>query len=145
MKLFHREPWYAGGLAFECAQCGRCCAGPDEGYVWVSDAEIALLAKAVGVGQGEFRRQDVRHVGAHMSLIEDKRTNDCIFLTRENGKVGCKVYTARPAQCRAWPFWHANLADVDCWCDAAARCPGINRGSVFGRDEIELRQSWTRA
>ena len=43
MKLFHRQPWYAGGLAFECTQCGQCCAGPNEGYVWVNDAEVARL------------------------------------------------------------------------------------------------------
>ena len=47
MKVFARDSgplWYAGGLAFECGQCGRCCAGPEEGYVWATEDEIADIA-----------------------------------------------------------------------------------------------------
>ena len=33
------KPWYASGLAFECTQCGDCCSGPEEGYVWVTPEE----------------------------------------------------------------------------------------------------------
>ena len=30
MKIFARTPWYGGGLAFACQECGRYCAGPED-------------------------------------------------------------------------------------------------------------------
>jgi Fe-S-cluster containining protein len=144
MKLFHPQPWYVNGLAFECAQCGQCCAGPNEGYVWVNDAEVAALAAALNIAEDDFRNIYLRRVGRHFSLVEEPKTKDCIFLLRQDGKIGCKVYDARPGQCRAWPFWRSNLHDAENWCLASQRCPGVNRGNIFAKDEIELRQSWTQ-
>ena len=40
----NKIPWYVAGLAFECQQCGGCCSGPAEGFVWATDAEIAAVA-----------------------------------------------------------------------------------------------------
>ena len=39
-----KSPWYIGGLHFECGQCGKCCSGPDEGYIWVTKEEIRFIA-----------------------------------------------------------------------------------------------------
>ncbi len=40
-------PWYQDGLRFTCTMCGKCCTG-DPGYVWVTDEELAALAKFLG-------------------------------------------------------------------------------------------------
>lgn len=144
MRYFSRDPWYAGGLAFECIQCGRCCAGPEEGYVWATAAEIESLADYLKLSVDEMRRRFVRRVGRRHSIIEDPVSRDCAFLASdEHGRRFCRVYPVRPAQCRTWPFWPRNISDPDSWGQAGLRCPGINRGPLHGYDEIQRRRDET--
>jgi uncharacterized protein len=80
MNLFDsRRPWYGDGLAFQCAGCGRCCSGPEEGYVWMTPQEIGAAAGQLGVTVEEFVAKYTRRVGRRTSLIE-KPNRDCIFL-----------------------------------------------------------------
>ena len=156
-------PWYAAGLAFECSACGRCCAGPNEGYVWLGDREIAAIAEFLSTSAEEVRRQYVRRVDGHFSLIERPDNHDCIFLlpagataaqppwaTGQNVSTGaahpwhpvargCRIYAVRPLQCRNWPFWAGNLSSPESWSQAAQRCPGVNRGRRFSAEEIHER------
>ncbi len=146
MSIFgSKAPWYIAGLAFECGQCGRCCAGPEEGYVWISDSEIEALAQFMGIDARQVRRRYIRTVGRRQTIIEDPRTNDCIFLqplVTSPGK-GCSIYEIRPTQCRTWPFWPSNLSGIEAWATAAQRCPGINRGKVHPFHEIEAKRQAT--
>jgi len=146
MRIFTRKPpWYTAGLAFECLGCGQCCAGPGQGYVWVTQQDIADIADHLGIPIAEMRGRYVRQVGSRMSLIERRSNKDCVFLAAEapGGGTGrtrsCTIYPVRPAQCRTWPFWSANLRSPWAWSLAATRCPGINRGQVFSCDEIEAK------
>ncbi|MBP8303499.1 MAG: YkgJ family cysteine cluster protein [Phycisphaerae bacterium] len=129
--------WYVAGLHFECAQCGRCCSGPAEGYIWVTAEEIAAIAGVLDLPIRDVRAQLVRREGRRTTIIEDPRTRDCIFLKTIEGQRRCQIYAVRPRQCRTWPFWAANLASPEAWCHAAQRCSGINRGRVYTHDEIE--------
>ncbi|MCE5325080.1 MAG: YkgJ family cysteine cluster protein [Planctomycetaceae bacterium] len=138
-------PWYFTGLAFECTACGRCCAGPDEGYVWVTEADIKAIADYLHITPQEMRRKYVRTVGRRQSLVEFKRTHDCVFLTPETqGTRTCRIYPVRPIQCRTWPFWSSNLLHPDTWAEAGARCAGINRGHNLSPEEIDERRRSTR-
>jgi len=137
-------PWYVGGLAFECVQCGRCCAGPEEGYVWLTPREADAIAAFLNMPPVQFAGKYVRKVRQRYSLVEDRKSRDCAFLSRTSPegaavRKGCSVYAVRPLQCRTWPFWPANLASPQAWALAGARCPGINRGPLFTYDEIEVR------
>jgi uncharacterized protein len=134
-------PWFAAGLAFECFSCGRCCAGPGEGYVWVTDREIADIAAFLGTTSEEIRRMYVRRVGGGLSLVERPGNHDCVFLSppAEGGSRGCRIYSARPRQCRNWPFWAGNLSSPEDWSRAARRCQGVNRGKKFSAEEINER------
>ncbi len=145
MKLFaQKTPWYSGGLAFECASCGRCCAGPEEGYVWISLAEIDALAEFLKLSPGEVQARHLRRVGRRFSLTEDAKTRDCVFLRYDSDGSGrCLIYPVRPRQCRAWPFWPVNLRDPDSWSQATRRCPGINRGRLHDQDEIQRKREQT--
>ena len=128
-------------MAFECQQCGRCCAGPDEGYVWISDDELARLAKFLGRPVDAVRKQYTRAVSGRRTILEHPVTHDCMFLEPGTcGGKGCAVYDVRPAQCRTWPFWKSNLISPDHWARAGLRCPGINRGNRFDLAEIVLRR-----
>ena len=146
MKLFSGKiPWYVGGLAFECLSCGRCCAGPDEGYVWMTPAGIDALAEHLKLSAEETKSRYVRRVGRHTSLREDATSKDCVFLSQDADGCGrCLVYPVRPVQCRTWPFWPGNLRTPDSWSQAADRCPGVNRGPMHDCDEIQRKRNQTR-
>ncbi|MCK5114799.1 MAG: YkgJ family cysteine cluster protein [Phycisphaerae bacterium] len=125
-------PWYIAGLAFECTECGHCCAGPEEGFVWATNEELSAIAKFMKMSDKAFHEKYVRAYYRRTSLIEKTDSKDCIFL--ENGK--CRIYSVRPTQCRTWPFWTSNISDPEDWSEAAMRCPGINRGKLHPHAEI---------
>ena len=135
--------WYAMGLAFRCAGCGACCAGPEEGYVWVTDEEIALIALHLGMPEARFRKQHVRRVGRRQSLKEARPSKDCVFLVQRPGGRGCSIYSVRPVQCRTWPFWSGNIDQPVSWAIAGTRCPGINRGELVAANEIDAKANAT--
>jgi Fe-S-cluster containining protein len=128
-------PWYSGGLRFTCTECGDCCTGAP-GYVWVTRAEIEALAAAIQMKVEDFEDQYVRQVGARKSLKEFPN-GDCVFL---DGKRHCQVYSARPRQCRTWPFWDSNLKTPEDWKQTCDVCPGSGKGRLHTLDEIEDRR-----
>jgi hypothetical protein len=143
--LSHTSPWYAAGLAFQCVRCGRCCAGPEDGYVWTAESEIAAIAAYLGVSVEELRRRRFRRDGGRHTVVMAEGSKDCPFLSSAgNGDMTCAIYPVRPAQCRAWPFWGSNLRGPDEWARAATRCPGINRGPILTCDGIESRLNSSR-
>lgn len=115
------EPWYARGLRFECTGCGHCCTGVD-GYVWVTVEEIRAMAARRGLGLDDFGRRFLRLVDGHYALVNAPDGSSCVFL---EGKQ-CTVYEDRPAQCRAFPWWPANLRSSGTWSRAAMYCEGIS-------------------
>ena len=132
-----KSPWYAAGLHFECLQCGRCCSGPAEGYIWVNRPEIKLIAQHLGMSAAEVKKEFLKRVGLRTTIIENTRTHDCIFL--REGR--CAIYPVRPSQCRNWPFWPNNLVSPDKWNTAGIKCPGINRGELYTPQQIRARNS----
>ena len=70
--------WYAGGLRFQCTQCGDCCSG-SEGYVWVNQEEIDAMAATRGMEPEAFEREFVHRVGVRRSLNE-RPNGDCVLL-----------------------------------------------------------------
>jgi uncharacterized protein len=124
-------PWYRDGLAFECTRCGACCTGAP-GFVWVNVEEISRLAEFRGETIGRFSKRFVRRVRNRYSLIE-RPGGDCIFWDKS---AGCTVYSARPVQCRTWPFWPENIATPEDWAHVMRVCPGSGGGRWFSLEEI---------
>lgn len=124
------SPWYRDGLCFECQCCRACCRG-EPGYVWVSEAEIAALAAALGRDAEGFRREHCREAGGRTSLCE-RPDGDCVLL----GADGCLAYEARPAQCRTFPFWPEHLDRPAGWERLGRECPGVGRGRRWALKEI---------
>jgi Fe-S-cluster containining protein len=46
--------------------------------------------------------------------LQNTKEQACVFLSSENQ---CRIYQARPAQCRAYPFWPNILASQESWND----------------------------
>ncbi len=128
------QPWFADGLRFACTQCGKCCTGRP-GFVWVSDVEIAAIAEFRGEPLEQVHGLYTRREGSRRSLKE-KANDECIFY---DAKVGCTIYSVRPAQCRTWPFWESTTESPERWAETAAECPGCNRGDLISIDEITRR------
>ncbi|MEX2176323.1 MAG: YkgJ family cysteine cluster protein [Pirellulaceae bacterium] len=128
-----KQPWYREGLRFTCSQCGDCCTGAP-GHVWVNNEEIAALAQLVGQAAEAFEATYVRQVGARKSLKEFAG-GDCVFFDPQ--KRGCTVYSARPSQCRTWPFWDSNLKTPEDWKQTCVACPGSGQGQLHPLQQIE--------
>ncbi len=132
-----KNPWYIAGLHFECVQCGRCCSGPGEGYIWITKPEIQIIADFLKISVGQVRKEYLKRVGLRTTIIEHPGTKDCILLQDIAGQKRCIIYPVRPSQCRAWPFWPDNLTNPNAWNKAAQKCHGINHGRLYTYDEIE--------
>jgi Fe-S-cluster containining protein len=151
VKLKVVEPWYADGLRFECTGCGGCCTG-GPGFIWISDEEIARLAKHLDLSREEVLKRYCRKISGQISLKEKPRNErgeyDCIFLEEvpaeaaaegqvTHSKRICRIYAVRPLQCRTFPFWDGNLQSQASWEVTAKRCPGMNCGRQWSAKEIE--------
>ncbi|MBN1435851.1 MAG: YkgJ family cysteine cluster protein [Sedimentisphaerales bacterium] len=132
-----KDKWYQAGLSFECTGCGNCCAGPEEGYVWVTNKDMQNMAEAMNLSLAQFKSKYARRVGIRHSLIEHHINHDCILLQSNDKGKGCQLYQQRPLQCRTWPFWPENLSSPEAWQHAAQKCPGINQGQYHSFARIE--------
>ena len=130
--------WYKKGLRFKCTGCGECCTGAP-GYVWLSAQEIDEIAAHLNISKEEFLSRYTRSVFGRRSLIEDKTTFDCVFLKDKK----CNIYSARPKQCRTFPWWRENLTSLDSWKEMAERCEGVDHpdAPVVPFETIEIEKN----
>ncbi len=128
-KKKDKKKFWHEGLQFECQQCGYCCIG-FSGIVEVNSDEIRDMAKTLGISPSTFRREYCFTYKKGYSLKETDEK--CIFYDQ-----GCKVYHARPNQCRTFPFWSQNLQKERQWVKAAKHCPGIDQGNLYTAEEIQ--------
>lgn len=133
-------PWYSQGLRFKCTGCGDCCTGAP-GYVWLNAADIAQMAAETKLTVPEFEERYVRLVGVRKSLIELENW-DCVFFDNKSRK--CKVYKARPRQCRTWPFWDSNLRSPEAWEATCEACPGAGKGPLHQIESIQAQRAIIR-
>lgn len=129
------DVFYAQGLNFSCLRCSACCRF-EAGFVFLSQKDLNALAAALGQKQETFIGAYCRWVpsagGSSQLSLREKSNLDCVFW-----KNGCTVYENRPLQCRAFPFWHSNLASAESWEGVANDCPGMGGGSFHSRESIE--------
>lgn len=125
-------PWFEPGLSFRCTACGNCCTG-SPGFVWVSDEEIAAIADFLDTSIGEVRLMHTRPARGQTSLTEFAN-GDCTFFDPQTRR--CRVYSARPRQCRTWPFWESNVETPDAWTRTCGVCPGAGQGDFVPAERI---------
>ena len=83
----------------------------------------------------ELERRTLREVRTAQGL-------DCVFLDRESvpGKAVCRVYEARPLQCRTFPWWPVNLRSRRDWERLGRECEGVGRGGFVPVEAIRIER-----
>ncbi|CAN5554150.1 YkgJ family cysteine cluster protein [soil metagenome] len=140
-----KDVWYKDGIQFECQGSGQCCVSHGEyGFVYVTAADRKRMAKLRGIPTSEFTRTFCLKEEGLFRLRDGAPINlnggpakptakPCVFL--ENKR--CTIYAARPAQCRTWPFWPETMSAKAWTKDVAKFCPGVGKGRVWPREEID--------
>lgn len=118
--MSHAPPADAYPFRFRCQRSGNCCARP-EGVVEVGPADIARIAKHLKVSEGAVR---ARYVARRGDRLIDAPGGRCVFLA-DGRETTCRIYPARPKQCRTWPFWPELLRSPETLREAMRLCPGI--------------------
>ena len=111
-----------------CSTCqGRCCTG-ESGYIYVSKIEIQNIANLLNLEVNDFVRQYLFKKWYKYSIKEVlfNDSYECVFYDRESN--GCKIYDARPTQCKTFPFWDYYKTRVD---ELKLECPGIMTGNDY--------------
>lgn len=137
--------WYEDGIEFECISCGDCCKTHGEyAFVYLSEVDLDRISLFLKMTRIDF-------LNAYCAADSEgdvhfaKLQGDCSFL--ENGNR-CQIYPVRPKQCDTWPFWRENLKKTVWEGPVSACCPGIGRGRLYSREEIDdiadERRDWYR-
>ena len=84
---------------FKCTGCGDCCRWP--GSVLLTEGDITRMAAALELSEGQFIDRHTRLAPNRSQLaLIDHEDGSCSFLEGDR----CRVYEARPEQCRNFPF-----------------------------------------
>ncbi|MDO5115861.1 MAG: YkgJ family cysteine cluster protein [Synergistaceae bacterium] len=125
--------WEESGIYFQCAGCGRCCGGAP-GFVWMTAAERAAVARELGIDGAALRQEYLTRVDGGYS-VRERENYDCYFFERNS--MRCKIYKVRPLQCRLFPFWPSMLKDKKIWNYYMDLCPGMNKGKYYPPELIK--------
>jgi len=115
--------WWTEGVMFTCLpDCGRCCDEPD-GLVYLSRDDVQRLAEYHGKEVEQWLESDCRKVHDGRWVLNSKEDRTCIYI---RGDKRCDVHKAKPAQCRAYPFWGENMKNDQSWQKTKQLCPGLD-------------------
>lgn len=129
--------FYDKGLRFECQMCRYCCS-VEPGYVYLTKNDIEKASASLSLSSDSFIDKYCRLVdfgSYYLVSLQEHSNYDCIFLTPR----GCGIYDARPLQCRTYPFWKNVMESEESWKKEALSCPGIGKGRIISRKEIEKK------
>jgi Fe-S-cluster containining protein len=126
--FYMRQP-----LRFSCTQCGQCCATAGEYYVYLTDRESESIRAHLQLSSDWFRRRYLRRLDDGKLVLASGTGERCVFLGPD---YRCRVYAARPTQCRTYPFWPEVVGSASAWKRESQRCEGINRGRVVAESII---------
>ncbi len=132
------------GVRFQCVACGHCCSGESEGLVFIYKGEIQAICSYLKMSEAEFLRSycDIVEAASKEGYVPtvvlkmNPMTQNCTF-QQMNGS--CKIYPARPFQCKSFPFWALNVRNPATWEKVKETCRGFSRkkeGHLFTLDEI---------
>jgi uncharacterized protein len=110
---------------FACQSgCTRCC--DQRGFVYLTEADAQRAAGFLRLTPEEFERRYVYRT-RQLRRLRKPRHSQCQFLTGS----GCSIHTAKPTQCRTFPFWPQHVGDRESWAALGEKCPGVGQGQLI--------------
>ena len=105
---------------FSCQQCGNCCRRPG-GFVYLNESETVNIAHYLKMLPSIFKQQYLSQDLGWLVLSSPKHNPIC-FLDQ---KGNCRIYAARPEQCRSYPNWPEIWTTPENILNETAICPGL--------------------
>jgi len=142
-KAFLRAIKWPLPRRFECTACGACCRFP--GLLLLFPQDVQDLAEGLGISVGEFVAEfcdsvEIEFVFTDQTILEwglylkkKLRSYECIFLEGDS----CTVHSFKPSICRQSPISLMVFGDYSSWISFKHLCPGVGRGSLINRSEVE--------
>ncbi|MHA1109750.1 MAG: YkgJ family cysteine cluster protein [Promethearchaeota archaeon] len=154
------------GFSFYCQQCGRCCSGTGEGFVFLYDKELPKIAKRLRISIQECVTKYVDIINSEYKVVDknlnptknkiflhslvlrqDEKDGSCVFL--DNKTNLCEIYGSRPYQCKSWPMWYPLMTQRKELNEAKKKCPGfkskdgfITNSQILASLETELKTEY---
>jgi uncharacterized protein len=104
--------------------------------VYLNADEVEDLARHLGLGEAEFRERYTFQDELGWTQLKDVREH-CVFLDLSSNL--CRVYAARPVQCRTFPFWRNAIRNGDWTPEVRAICEGVDRGPSHTLEYAQAR------
>ena len=128
------KEFFKKGINFKCQGSSNCCVSRGSyGFVYLSNKDIKRIAKYFKLSINLFKKKYCIKTNGYIHLKEINQNGNCQFL--ENKK--CSIYSARPTQCRTWPFWKENMNSKKWNKELKKFCPGIGKGSKINFSKIK--------
>ncbi len=141
-------PEVKDGFSFSCQQCGRCCSGTGEGFVFLYDKGLPKIAKKLRISVQECVTKYVDVINSEYKVVDknlnptkrkiflkslvlrqDVKDGACVFLDKKTNL--CKIYGSRPYQCKSWPMWYPLMTEQKELGEAKEKCPGFRSKDGF--------------
>ncbi len=120
------EPVKVGPVRFrfECQPgCTNCCT--QDGHVYLTEEDIARIARHLGMSSAAFERQYVTRQ-EDLPRLKMALRERCFFLQ----PYGCGIHVVKPLQCRVFPYWPEHVASKAAWSRLRKFCPGVGVGPL---------------
>jgi Fe-S-cluster containining protein len=118
--------------------CTNCCQG--KGFVYLTEDDVLRAANFLGVTAEVFEKRYVYRT-RNLRRLRTPRNTRCTFLRPD----GCSIHPAKPTQCRLFPFWPEVVDSARSWYAAAAKCPGIGKGTLVQIESVRAQAGEMRA
>lgn len=127
--MFHtKQP-----IRFKCTACGQCCYGDKNAYIKLNRCEAEAITRQLGITPAWFKQNYLVTLPEGGNGIRIKDNGACSLLGNDGR---CRVYSARPMQCRTYPYWPEILFNKSTWLSEKKRCEGINQGDIIDAEFI---------
>ena len=125
---------YKKGIKFKCQGSAKCCVSRGSyGYVYLSNEDVLRLTNYFSLSIKEFKKKYCKFSNGFLHLNEINKSQNCRFLKNKK----CSIYSARPTQCRTWPFWPENIKAKIWNKEILNFCPGIGKGELISNRNIK--------
>lgn len=133
IKPKKKGKWWEEGIRFECQGSGNCCLSRGQyGYVYLTQTDRKKMSESLGLTLQDFTKKYCEFSDGLFHLKNDSESEECLFLKKNR----CTVYSARPTQCKTWPFWPENMNAKSWNKEVKSFCPGVGKGPIVPASQI---------